>query len=183
LKYQSGDLYAWGANDEGQTGCGKTEGNVLSPGKVRIPPNMGVGRIACGQSHVVALAYPKIESSNDNSSNVFTWGSHANGRLGVADTIGDVFVPRPADTRNLDIVDVAAGDAHSVALTMSGRVVAWGDNSKGQLGVTRKTEWTARPTTVRMADNEVVTLVEARGDANVALTEKGNVLQWGMYGY
>jgi alpha-tubulin suppressor-like RCC1 family protein len=142
---------------------------------------MGIGRIACGRAHVLALAYHKSEGSYVASSNVYSWGAHDNGRLGVADLTADVFLPQPADTRNLNICDVAAGESHSVALTVGGRVVAWGNNTKGQLGVGRKTEWTAHPTTLRITDHEAVAIVQARGDANVALTETGNVLQWGTY--
>lgn len=33
------------------------------------------------------------------------------------------------------VVDVAAGGQHSLALTSTGQVYAWGDNSRGQLGL------------------------------------------------
>jgi alpha-tubulin suppressor-like RCC1 family protein len=36
--------------------------------------------------------------------------------------------------RNVKISDITAGDAHTLALSGSGRVFSWGNNASGQLG-------------------------------------------------
>jgi alpha-tubulin suppressor-like RCC1 family protein len=63
------------------------------------------------------------------------------------------------------VVQVAAGTCHSLALTKSGKVVAWGDNSSGQ-------------TNVPLGLRDVVAV--AAGDLHsLALTKSGKVIAWG----
>lgn len=72
---------------------------------------------------------------------VYSWGSGAQGQLGVASAMAAKGQPRtaaPALVAALDsvrVVAVAAGDMHSVALTDDGGVYAWGWNGEGQCGV------------------------------------------------
>ena len=63
------------------------------------------------------------------------WGSNLRGQLGTGHTGDDVLRPvlarLPHGTR---ITQVAPGCSHSLALTSTGSVLAWGDNRSGELG-------------------------------------------------
>lgn len=65
---------------------------------------------------------------------VWTWGQGVTGQLGQSDCVSR---DQPASVRHLQdigVCKVACGGQHSLALTLDGRVFAWGTNSKGQIG-------------------------------------------------
>ena len=62
----------------------------------------------------------------------YVWGDNAYRQLGTGDTADRL---TPAQTYRLPkLASVAAGWAHSLAITRDGRMLAWGDNDYGQLG-------------------------------------------------
>ena len=67
------------------------------------------------------------------------WGAGSVGQLGYGntDTIGDGEAPSAAGTIDIgaSIVDLAAGDHHTCAVTATADAVCWGFNAKGQLGL------------------------------------------------
>ena len=66
---------------------------------------------------------------------VFAWGSNASGQLGLEDTVNRAEPTLVAALWAMPVAALAAGDAHSVALTTNGFVFAWGCNTRGQLGL------------------------------------------------
>jgi alpha-tubulin suppressor-like RCC1 family protein len=84
-----------------------------------------VSSLAAGRAHLAIVA--------DGS--VYTMGR---GWLGGGSSRGHDVTDEPVALAELDgedIVEVACGDAHTLARTEDGRVYAWGDNSAGQLGL------------------------------------------------
>ena len=91
-------------------------GSKSVPGKVRV---------AGGLYHSLALT---------SSGAVFAWGWNIVGQLGNGSTNGSdvpVKVRLPGGTK---VTGIAAGFAHSVAVTSTGAVFAWGKNYNGDLG-------------------------------------------------
>ena len=72
--------------------------------------------------------------------------------------------PPPAGLTN--VVDVAAGYEHSVALKSDGTVVAWGNNDRGQLNIP--------------AGLNSVKVIAAGNYHNLALRNDGTVVAWGL---
>jgi Regulator of chromosome condensation (RCC1) repeat len=62
------------------------------------------------------------------------WGSNDSGQLGDCGAAQSSVPVRPALPAGADVTAVAAGYLFSLALTSDGRVLAWGDNSNGELG-------------------------------------------------
>ncbi len=120
----SGTVYAWGAGSDGQLGNGSaTDSDV--PVAVSIPAGQRVTAIAAGGGHSLAVT---------SSGAVLAWGANGSGQLGNASTSESgvpVEVALPAGAR---VTSVAAGAAHSMALTTTGVVYTWGAGSYGQLG-------------------------------------------------
>ena len=57
------------------------------------------------------------------------------GRLGHGDC-SDVFIPQPISAiSGIEIVEVACGDTHTVAISAEGRLYSFGRNQNGQLGL------------------------------------------------
>lgn len=93
--------------------------------------------LALGKSHSVGLTH---------HGELYSWGSNAYGRCGHGDRTGSSksalkqlsgeSLPKRIDAlKNVKIVKIDAGDAHTLALSGSGRVFSWGANNFGQLGV------------------------------------------------
>lgn len=102
----SGDLWAWGLNNNGQLGDGTTT-NQSAP----TPISNGYLAIAGGRAHSLAL-------KNDGS--LWAWGSNSSGQLGDGTTTNRS-VATPIDT---GFSAVAASDLHSLALKNDGSLYA-----------------------------------------------------------
>jgi len=133
-----GELYAWGSNAHGQLGLDLRSPSISEP---RIVPYFSlparhVKQVACGETHCVAL---------DISGNVHSWGSHAEGKLGLGEISADILAPRQIHFfDDKEVVQVAAGVDHCSALTSDGVVYVWGFGQHGALsGLTRlQNAWT-----------------------------------------
>ena len=75
-------------------------------------------------------------------------------------------------------VSVSAGGYHSLALTSSGAVWSWGDESNGRLGHGDEEEQ-SQPKKVEAFDGQRVLAVVAGGDHSLALTADSVVWSWG----
>eukprot|EP00798_Chlamydomonas_sp_ICE-L_P023798 gene23798-9361_t len=140
---ESGTLWSCGKNYHGQLGLG----NLLESFCLCMVQNLQGYRIvsaAAGASHSMAL-------TSDGS--LFTWGEGGRGQLGhsqlqqvaaVVPVNNPITVPVPQKISRLDpailepgqrVTAIAAGSFHGMALTVGGRVLAFGANSHGCLGL------------------------------------------------
>lgn len=104
------------------------------------------------------------------------WGYNDRGQLGNGTRAES---KEPVAAKKLDdVVAIAAGVRHSLALRGDGTVVAWGENERGQLGDgTRKMR--NKPVAVRGLKGDVHAI--AAGDnVSYALRSDGSVVGWGM---
>ena len=79
------------------------------------------------------------------------------------------------------IIAVSAGEDHSLALCSDGTLVAWGNNSYGQLG-NNSTTYSSVPIAVDQAGvlvGKTVVAISAGGSFSLALCSDGSVAAWG----
>jgi hypothetical protein len=132
----TGAVLAWGYNADGELGNGSTA-NSHVPVKVRLPAGTKVAAIASGGPLTgvgVIIAGPGHSLAMTSTGAVFAWGYNADGELGDGGTANSdvpVKVKLPGGTR---VTAIAAGELHSLAVTSTGSVLAWGGNNFGQLG-------------------------------------------------
>ena len=95
---------------------------------VRGLGHQSVVQVATGVSHTLCLT---------ESGDLFAFGENNHGQLGLGDAaLGNVLTPRRVDfLKGLPIRSISCGSHHSVAVSWSGAVYAWGKNSYGQLGL------------------------------------------------
>jgi RHS repeat-associated protein len=76
----------------------------------------------------------------------------------------------------LGAIAVAAGSYHSLVLKWDGTVLAWGENSNGQLGVG---DTTVKGTPVVVTNLSGVTAIDGGEDFSMAVLQNGTVKSWG----
>jgi alpha-tubulin suppressor-like RCC1 family protein len=116
------------------------------------------------------------------SGTLLAWGGNNHGQLGDGKRRASnvpVAVALPAGT---SVTDAAAGESHTLALTATGAVLAWGDNKAGELG-DGGTVPSTTPVSVTLPAGVKVTSVQAGCRDSVALTSAGSVLDWGKNDY
>ncbi|WP_019031108.1 RCC1 domain-containing protein [Salinispora arenicola] len=164
----TGAVLAWGRNVSGQLGNGDST-NRSTPVEVSLPAGVTITAVAAGAFHSLALT---------SAGAVLAWGENLHGQLGnggTTDRSTPVEVSLPA---GVTIAAVAAGAAYSLALTSTGAVLAWGDNSNGQLG-NGTTTGSSTPVDVDLPAGMTITTVAAGAAHSLALTSTGAALAWG----
>ncbi|KAE8748468.1 hypothetical protein FOCC_FOCC004763 [Frankliniella occidentalis] len=163
---EDGELYTWGEGDYGRLGHGDNNGRNV-PTLVR--DISGVGQVACGSAHTLALS--------QDGRTVWSFGSGENGKLGHGDN-ARVCRPKIIDAlQGVCITKIAAGAQFSVALTSSGQVLTWGSGSC--VGCGTPDMMTLVPHKVDdLTGNHVLDI--AAGDSHcLALTDDCQVFAWG----
>jgi alpha-tubulin suppressor-like RCC1 family protein len=193
FSYALGPLVGWG-NNEGEEGDLGNEAlaNPHDPAQLSdvpvevsaVPEAIG---LAAGSHHSLALL---------QSGEVMAWGEGIDGELGDGTRRGSaraVKVCAPEVTKCLggpyldEVTSVAAGEGFSLALLRSGEVMAWGDDTNGELGigdqigsrvpapVCMRLQWPCRPGNYL---TEVLAIAAGRS-FSLALLRDGTVMAWG----
>ncbi|KAL1022084.1 hypothetical protein UPYG_G00021990, partial [Umbra pygmaea] len=122
---ENGKLFMFGSNNWGQLGLG-SKTMVNKPTCVKALKSEKVLIAACGRNHTLVYT---------SQGSVYSAGGNSEGQLGLGDC---------EERTTFQLVDffsshgpikmLAAGSNTSAALTASGRLFMWGDNTEGQIG-------------------------------------------------
>lgn len=162
-----GLVAAMGNNAYGQLG----DGSGLNQTNFVLVTNLtSAVAVAAGGYHSVAL---KTDGT------VWAWGTNNFGQTGSGTT--NAIYTTPVQVTNLnDIVSVAAGLYHGLALKADGTVWAWGGNAGGQLGDGTITN---RLAPVQVTNLNNIIAISAGGSNSLALRADGTVWAWGANKY
>lgn len=136
----------------------------IAPCDAAVP--VKVVDVAAGHGLSVALL--------DNGT-VWTWGNAQRGALGTG-VPDNQSSPSPQQVGIGNVIDIAAGSAHVLALKEDGTVWAWGANDYGQLGDDTTID---RRTPIQVQGLSGVKAVAAGLMYSVALKDDGTVWAWG----
>ncbi|MEM7130102.1 MAG: RCC1 repeat-containing protein [Chloroflexota bacterium] len=165
-----GSVLCWGSNEYGQLGNGqKTNSNV--PVDVE-GLGSGIIAVAAGSEHTCAVT---------EAGTVKCWGHNHDGALGDGTNVDSAI---PVDVQGLAsavtaiAVDRSWISSFTCTLTAEGRVLCWGSNTVGQLGLPMAIVSTNLPTEAVPLDESVTAL--SSGNLHVCvLTSSSDVMCWG----
>eukprot|EP01125_Pyxidicula_operculata_P022929 TRINITY_DN9691_c0_g1_i1.p1 TRINITY_DN9691_c0_g1~~TRINITY_DN9691_c0_g1_i1.p1 ORF type:complete len:435 (+),score=81.82 TRINITY_DN9691_c0_g1_i1:13-1317(+) len=139
-----GTVYTWGKNTTSELGVGSKLGDGVNDGKFECTPcviqtlldyqkenSTNIIKITCGSGFVYALF------SNDK---VMGWGQRiylGEKIVNEGDNTIDLIYDKPtllSFNEHYNIVDISAGDYHTIALTKEGKILTWGEAIYGKLG-------------------------------------------------
>ena len=162
-----GTVWAWGSNQSGQLG-NQTTVNTNSP--TQVSNLSGVIAIACGGYHSLAVK---------SDGTVWTWGYNNNGELGNGNLNFKSLVPVQTLRLN-DVIAVAGGGYHSLALKSDGTVWTWGYNQFGELGNgTNSNSYLP----VQVSSLSGIVAVSGGWGFSLGLKSDGTVWSWGSNQY
>jgi alpha-tubulin suppressor-like RCC1 family protein len=163
LATPEGLLYGWGWNNNAQVGDGSA---ATRSTPVLVPTLTGVVAVAAGDMHSLAV-------TADGAA--WGWGYNYAGAVGDGTMVGTRSRPVPV-TGVSNAVAVAAGSAHSLLLTASGEVYAFGQGSSGQLG---QNSTASSGTPLLVPGLSTVVAIAAGANHSLAVTAAGEVWAWG----
>uniref|UniRef100_A0A452RZX2 Probable E3 ubiquitin-protein ligase HERC4 n=1 Tax=Ursus americanus TaxID=9643 RepID=A0A452RZX2_URSAM len=163
-----GTVYTCGCNDLGQLGHEKSR---KKPEQVVALDAQNIVAVSCGEAHTLAL--------NDKGQ-VYAWGLDSDGQLGLLGSEECIRVPRNIKSlSDIQIVQVACGYYHSLALSKASEVFCWGQNKYGQLGLGIDCKKQASPQLIKSLLGIPFTQVAAGGAHSFVLTLSGAIFGWG----
>src|SRR5665213_1532176 len=174
----SGQLYAWGDNEDGELGNG-TETASSVPVAVSAPPGTTFVQIAAEDDGSLALS---------STGQVYAWGYNGQGELGDGSTTNSdtpVAVSAGAIPGGTTITQIAGGGSHSLALSSTGQLYTWGLNEYGQLGDSTITN-SSVPVAVSagaIPAGATITQIAAGALHSLALSSTGQLYTWGLNVY
>lgn len=177
----AGTLYGWGGQYYGVLGNGvNINSETVQPSTYSAGTEEDIPvftKIAAGGTMAFGL---------DEHGQSWAWGNSNQGRLGVptgTDTTKPVQMAFDGLTEEATIVDLAAGDAHGLALDSEGNVWGWGLTTFYQLAQSGLS--VDEPTQISVTglrDGVTITSIAAASNTSFALDSEGHLWAWGHPG-
>jgi alpha-tubulin suppressor-like RCC1 family protein len=153
--------------------------NQLGFGHDKVVNETQIVEELCGQQ-IIDFANGFFHCIARNSSGkVYSWGWNECGVLGIGSKDKSFHKPKLNQYLNNEfVVDISCGFRHSLVLTNSGEVYAWGRNYWGQIGNSCYDDQLI-PIKVKGFNSERVVMISCGSSHSMALTECGHVYSWG----
>jgi alpha-tubulin suppressor-like RCC1 family protein len=195
----TGAVYAWGSTDYGQLGNGALTGDACAglcqdvALAVSLPGGVTVQAIAGGGAYALA---------ETTAGALYGWGDNSWGELGTGSYVGDtpaqdgpcngncwwlpVAVSLP---QGVTVSEVSAGYNQSIALSSTGAVYGWGDDTYAELGTTTGNACSSNESSsvcndvpgvlTNLPGQVTVSAVSSGYQYDLAVTSAGAVYAWG----
>ncbi|CAB3243481.1 unnamed protein product [Arctia plantaginis] len=134
-----GRVFVCGSNTEGQLGLGEDTRSCLKFTELKFMEKISF--VECGYYNTVFITAKGA---------VFITGDNENQKLGIPDQPSTVYVPEVLPI-SMSIKSACCGAAHTFLLSMDeSKILAFGSNEKGQLGLPKDIQHVTEPTEIDM---------------------------------
>ncbi len=162
-----GTILSWGSDTSGELGNDSEFVSQSTP--VAVSGASNIIAIAAGGAYCLALK---------SDGTMLSWGSDGQGQLGDNTSSVNKSMPVLVNPEASNIIAIAAGDSHSLALKSDGTMLSWGWDGSGQLGDDLAKADKFMPVAVSTASNIVA--IAAGQIYSLALKSDGTMLSWGQ---
>ncbi|XP_023821965.1 RCC1 and BTB domain-containing protein 1 isoform X1 [Oryzias latipes] len=160
----SGEVYAWGYNGNGQLGIGNN-GNQPSPSRLAAFQGLCVQRIVAGYGHCLALT---------DEGALYAWGANTFGQLGTGNKSNHLSPVRIMADKERVVEVAACHSTHiSAAKTRTGEVYMWGQCRGQCIALPHRTHFSSTDDVFACFATPAVTwrLLSTENDDFVSVTE------------
>src|SRR5262249_30734484 len=102
----------------------------------------------------------------------YAWGDNGSGQLGLGDKQKRLAPTLVKALQNVDVLFLAAGKSHTIAVTDDGGVYTWGDGSSNQLGHASKQSF-VEPVKIESMGALLVRSAAATDEGSIVIVEGG----------
>ncbi len=163
---EGGGLHCWGSSADGLLG-----GPDELPSALTSTTVIAIGETVQADAFTVGNAFGCLVRKDGARAGTYCWGNGSIGRLGT----GAPYIMRPERIYQGEALQTLSAGAHNCARDEANRVLCWGPNQFGQLGLGHRSR--AEPPTF-IPDFSAVQLAIGE-DHTCALTKSGEVYCWG----
>lgn len=183
----NGDIYSWGCGEYGRLGL-ECEDDFSSPMQVELPKGAIISSVSCGSDGTFFLTETgKVLACGNNEFNKLGLNQ---GISGLKNHPGEGFQGIPYITTltlvkqlaRFKIQVIAPGKSHTAAIDGRGRLMTFGCNKFGQLGVKDFKKHPGVQVLVGPFGGKVVTKVSCGDGFTIAATEDNQIFAWGNAG-
>ncbi|CAL8272583.1 unnamed protein product [Merluccius merluccius] len=184
---QRGEIYSWGCGEHGRLGL-DCEDDFPSPMQVELPKGATICSVSCGSDGTFFLTEAGRGLACGN--NEFNKLGLNQGTSGLKNHRGEICQGIPYTTTltlvkqlsRFHIQVISLGKTHTAAIDERGRLVTFGCNKYGQLGVKDFKKHQGVQVLVGPFGGNVVTKVSCGDGFTIAATEDNQIFAWGNAG-
>jgi alpha-tubulin suppressor-like RCC1 family protein len=167
-----GKVYAVGAEGNGRIATAGTV-YISTPFPITYFNTIPIKTVAAGNGHTIFVSMTGI---------VYSVGLNANGQLGTGN-LTNISTPAPITFfNNIPIKSVAAGEVHTLFLSMDGKVYSTGFNTSGQLGLGDTTQRTT-PVLIPYFNKILISAIYAGSFNSIFVDTAGKIYAVGANGF
>lgn len=183
----NGEIYSWGCGEYGRLGL-ECEDDFSSPMQVELPKGATISSVACGSDGTFFLTETgKVLACGNNEFNKLGLNQ---GFSGIKNHSGEGFQGIPYITTltlvkqlsRFTIQIIAPGKSHTAAIDERGRLMTFGCNKYGQLGVKDFKKHPGVQVLVGPFGGKIVSKVSCGDGFTIAATEDNHIFAWGNAG-
>jgi len=180
-----GRVFSFGQGTQGALGLGHTASVTKQLAPIKFLNDKVVTSICCGSHHSVAIT---------NTGQVYSWGGgmpvdnlddiqfleeYNIGQLGHGDTFMRTVPLMIKSLAGVKITQVSCGDWHTAALSESGDLYTWGQNTNGRLGFPLDVQYGTTPKKIAQDSTGRIAQVACGKDFTCVVNREGQVFTWG----
>ncbi|KAN0032334.1 hypothetical protein ACTFIV_006223 [Dictyostelium citrinum] len=170
-------LFTFGSFDNLKLGVPGNNDKLIPTQITHLPPFLKIKQFGSSWLNSFLLTDEQNENDPTISNRVFMWGTNKSGNMSLPSE--QYRFPTTIDLlKNTFVEKVVGGRSFTLVLTRDGKVLGFGENNFGQLGLSDTRNRTA-PTKIEALNDQHIIDIGVGLDHSIAVTKAGHVFGWG----